>query len=75
MLVSVAGLSTRVYRQSWADKGYDPNGHHYLITRVAMVSIRLIHCGVRLRPTVLVVHAVCAEKARGLGLAVLEGQG
>ena len=31
-----AGLNQKVYRQSWADKGYDPNGHHYLITRIGL---------------------------------------
>ena len=35
-VVSCAGLNQKVYRQSWADKGYDPNGHHYLITRIGL---------------------------------------
>lgn len=30
------GLACRVYRKSWLDKGYDPEGHHYLITRVGL---------------------------------------
>ena len=33
---SRAGLNKKVYRQSWADKGYDPSGHHYLITRIGL---------------------------------------
>ena len=35
-LWSCAGLNQKVYRQSWADKGYDPTGHHYLITRIGL---------------------------------------
>ena len=29
-------MNQKVYRQSWADKGYDPTGHHYLITRIGL---------------------------------------
>ena len=37
------GLSSKVYRQSWADKGYDPLTHHYRITRISLVRESLHH--------------------------------
>ena len=39
----LAGVGSRVYRKSWADKGYDPTQHNILITRVGMVCARRPH--------------------------------
>ena len=72
-------MASKVYRQSWADKGYEPHDHHYLITRISMVrelpperpSLHLIHDLLSLSPCCV---RVCAsEQEGGVGHPLLEG--
>ena len=47
-------MASKVYRQSWADKGYNPHEHHYLITRISMVRELPLE-----RPLLLLILMIC----------------
>lgn len=36
------GVGSRLYRKSWARKGYAPEGHHWVVTKTVLTRVRLV---------------------------------